>query len=59
MVLDITLSLFAISRTHHRGLLRYKPMMWLYFHIATIAKFKALYESISKPLFWDETSHGH
>jgi hypothetical protein len=59
LALNIILSLFAIGRTHHRGLWRYTPTMWLYFHIATIAAFKALYENISKPFFWDKTSHGH
>ena len=59
LALDIILSLVAIGRTHHRGLWRYTPTMWLYFHIATIAAFKALYESISKPFFWDKTGHGH
>ena len=59
LALDIILSLFAIGRTHHRGLWRYTPTMWLSFHIATIAAFKALYESISKPFFLDKTSHRH
>jgi hypothetical protein len=56
---DIIISLFALSKTHHRGLGRYTPTLWLYFHLGTLAAFKAGYEMIFSPYFWDKTTHGH
>ena len=56
---DIIISLFALSKTHHRGLGRYTPTLCLYFHLGTLAAFKAGYEMIFSPYFWDKTTHGH
>ena len=56
---DIIISLFALSKTHHRGLGRYTPTLWLYFHLGTLAAFKAGYEMIFSLYFWDKTTHGH
>ena len=56
---DIIISLFALSKTRHRGLGRYTPTLWLYFHLGTLAAFKAAYEMIFDPYFWDKTAHGH
>ena len=56
---DIIISLFALSKPHHRGLGRYTPTLWLYFHLGTLAAFKAGYEMIFSPYFWDKTTLGH
>ena len=56
---DIIISLFALSKTHHRGLWRYTPTLWLYFHLRKLAAFKAGYEMIFIPYFRDKTTHGH
>ena len=48
---DIALSLFALSKTQHKGFGRYTPTLWLYFHLVTFAAFKAGYEIIFSPFF--------
>ena len=48
---DIALSLFALSKTQHKGLGRYTPTLWLYFHLATFAAFKAGCKIIFSPFF--------
>ena len=32
---------------------------YFYFPIAAFAAYKALYEAIARPFYWDKTSHGH
>jgi glycosyltransferase XagB len=32
---------------------------YFYFPLATFAAYKALYEVVARPFYWDKTSHGH
>ena len=49
----------AIGRTRHRGLLIWVPTMMLYFPLGVLAMYKALWEVVVCPFYWDKTSHGH
>lgn len=35
------------------------PTLTLYFPMAALASYKALWEAIVQPFYWDKTSHGH
>ncbi len=56
---SILVSLAAVARSPHDGLLLWVPTMWLYFPLGVIAAYKALYELVVKPFYWDKTAHGH
>ncbi|KMW56778.1 Glycosyl transferase, group 2 family protein [Candidatus Rhodobacter oscarellae] len=48
----------AVSRTGHRGLMRWVPTLYFYFPLATLASYKAALELLTKPFYWDKTAHG-
>jgi glycosyltransferase XagB len=35
------------------------PTLYFYFPLAALASYKALYEVLLRPFYWDKTSHGH
>lgn len=57
-VLNITLNMVAVSGRGHRHLMVWVPTMMFYFPLGTIAAFKALWELVRAPFFWDKTQHG-
>ena len=48
----------AVRRPEHRHLLGWTPTMMVYFQMGCVAMYKALYELILRPFFWDKTQHG-
>ena len=48
----------GIRRTDHALSAWWVPTMKLYFPLATIAAYKALIELVTRPYFWDKTTHG-
>jgi cellulose synthase/poly-beta-1,6-N-acetylglucosamine synthase-like glycosyltransferase len=56
---SILVGLTAVSLSPHSRLLPWVPTMSLYFPMATLAAYKAAYELIAKPFYWDKTMHGH
>jgi hypothetical protein len=36
----------------------WSPTLQLYFPLATLAMYKALFELVTRPFYWDKTSHG-
>jgi len=57
-VILIGLGLFATSGPAHRHLWVFVPLMIFYWPLATIAFFKAVYEIVVRPFYWDKTAHG-
>jgi len=57
-VLQITLGVIATSGKNHRSLIPWVPTMMLYWPLGTIAAYKAIYEVITRPFYWDKTRHG-
>jgi hypothetical protein len=49
----------AVSEAKHRHLLAWVPTLHLYYPLGAIAAYKALYELIFRPFYWDKTQHGH
>ena len=57
-VINILIYTSAVSGRFHRHLLPWTPLMHFYTPLGTIAAYKALYEMVFKPFFWDKTQHG-
>ena len=54
----LALGAIALRARHHAGLWRWLPALHLYFPLAVLAVYKALWELISAPFYWDKTAHG-
>ena len=52
------LGFYAVSGRGHRHLVIYVPTMILYWPLGTLAVYKALYELLLAPFYWDKTAHG-
>ncbi|WGW03338.1 glycosyltransferase family 2 protein [Tropicibacter oceani] len=57
--ISIVIGLAAVARSPHRGLTPWVPTLFAYFPLGTLAIYKALYETLFKPFYWDKTQHGH
>ncbi|MEI4196198.1 glycosyltransferase [Roseovarius sp. E0-M6] len=57
-MLNVVFHFAAVSGRFHRHLLPWVPLMHVYAPLGTIAAYKALYEMIFAPFFWDKTAHG-
>lgn len=57
-LLSILVSGWAVRGNEHRHLLKWVPTLHLYFPLGALAGWKALYEVIAKPFYWDKTHHG-
>ena len=57
--ISIGIGLVAVSGREHRHLLGWVPTLALYFPLGALASYKALYELVARPFFWDKTQHGH
>jgi len=55
---NLTVGIVGIRRTDHALSAWWVPTMKLYFPLATIAAYKALIELVTRPYFWDKTTHG-
>ncbi|SPF78467.1 glycosyltransferase [Pseudoprimorskyibacter insulae] len=55
----VLIGLTAVALSPHRQLFPWVPTMMLYFPLGVLAAYKALYELVVKPFYWDKTSHGH
>ncbi len=56
---NLTISLAAVWTPQHQFLMRSVPLQFLYFPLGALASYKALYELMFKPFYWDKTQHGH
>lgn len=56
--LSIFVGLRAVRGAKHRHLLAWVPTLHLYFPLGCLAGWKAIYEVVTKPFYWDKTAHG-
>ncbi|WP_078059054.1 glycosyltransferase family 2 protein [Tropicimonas marinistellae] len=56
---NIVVGAFAVRGETHRFLMKWVPTQHFYFPLAALASYKAFYEVLTRPFFWDKTSHGH
>lgn len=57
-VVNIVIGLIANGTAGRRHLMPFVPTTWLYFPLATLAAWKAIYEVVVDPFTWDKTAHG-
>ncbi|SMX50268.1 glycosyltransferase family 2 protein [Maliponia aquimaris] len=55
---SIVIGLAALARSPHRFLFPWVPTLFAYFPLGTLAIYKALWETIKSPFYWDKTQHG-
>jgi cellulose synthase/poly-beta-1,6-N-acetylglucosamine synthase-like glycosyltransferase len=57
-ILHAILGVVATSGKGHRKLIAWVPTMVFYWPLGTIAAYKAIYELLLAPFYWDKTKHG-
>ncbi len=57
-VVTVIVGMFAVSDRKHRFLVPWVPTMHFYFPMGTLAAYKAVYELLTQPFYWDKTTHG-
>ncbi len=57
-LLSVAIGIWAVRGTAHRHLIPWVPTMHLYFPLGCLAGWKAIYEVVAKPFYWDKTAHG-
>ena len=55
--LNAVVAAWSVRRTHP-GLMIWAPSLYAYFPLACLAAWKAAYEIVVKPFYWDKTTHG-
>ncbi|MCQ0971167.1 glycosyltransferase [Paracoccus sp. TK19116] len=56
--ISIVASLWAVRGAKHRHLRLFVPLMHFYNVLACFAAWKAIYEVVTRPFYWDKTTHG-
>jgi glycosyltransferase XagB len=57
-LINISIALCAVRGKEHRHLIPWSFSLPFYFILGTFAAYKALYEFIFHPFYWDKTEHG-
>jgi len=55
---SLSVGSLALVRSPHVGLIPFVPTLILYFPLAVAAAYKAWWELLTNPFYWDKTSHG-
>lgn len=58
-MLSIATGVVGLGKTGHRISRFWVPTLHLYAPLGAFAAYKALWEMMHKPFYWDKTSHGH
>lgn len=56
--IQLAIHVLAVRREGHRFLIPWTPSMIVYFTLGCVAVYKALWEVITQPFYWDKTQHG-
>lgn len=56
--INLAAALIALRATRHRRLAIWVLAMHLYFPLGTIAAWRALAQTVTRPFYWDKTMHG-
>ncbi|WP_376874397.1 glycosyltransferase [Albirhodobacter sp. R86504] len=57
-IVNLCVSLWAVRAPQHRHLMPWTFTLNLYFPLGALAGWKAIYEAIVAPYYWDKTTHG-
>jgi glycosyltransferase XagB len=55
---NLAIGIIGVRRTRHGLSPWWVPTMKLYYPLASLAAYKALFELASRPFYWDKTTHG-
>lgn len=58
-VVNLLINVIALRMTKHRLSLFWVPSLHFYFPLGSLASYKAAWELVARPFYWDKTSHGH
>lgn len=58
-LLNISIGMLAVSDRKHRHLVPWVLTLVCYFPLGAMASYKAIYELLTNPFYWDKTQHGH
>lgn len=58
-VLTITFGVLGNAQTRHGLSPLWVPTLMFYYPLATFAAWKAAWEMLTQPFYWDKTAHGH
>lgn len=58
-VVNLTVNVMGLRRTKHTLSMLWVPTLHFYFPLGALASYKAAWEMVTKPFYWDKTSHGH
>lgn len=57
-VVTILTGMAAVVQKGERWLVKWVPTLHVYFPLGTLAAYKAMYELLRSPFYWDKTDHG-
>ena len=57
-LLTMAAAVYAVRGPDHRHLVPWVPVLHAYFPLGCIAAYKALWEMVAAPFYWDKTEHG-
>jgi hypothetical protein len=57
-VITLGVAAWAVRGPEHRHLLPWLPLLHIYFPLGAMAAWKAIYEVVTRPFYWDKTAHG-
>ncbi|TMV91429.1 glycosyltransferase [Thioclava sp. BHET1] len=57
-LINIAVGMWAVRGAEHRHLIKWVPTLMAYFPLGALAGWKAIYEVILRPFYWEKTRHG-
>ncbi|WP_082223985.1 glycosyltransferase [Pseudorhodobacter wandonensis] len=58
-VINLTVNVMGLRKTNHSINKLWVATLHFYFPLGALASYKAAWEMVTKPFYWDKTSHGH
>jgi glycosyltransferase XagB len=58
-VINLTVNVMGLRKTKHSMSKLWVATLHFYFPLGALASYKAAWEMVTKPFYWDKTSHGH
>ncbi|MGB5837505.1 MAG: glycosyltransferase [Albidovulum sp.] len=57
-LVNISVGVWAARGADHRHLIKWVPSLHFYCPLAALSSYKAIYEWVTRPFYWDKTTHG-
>jgi cellulose synthase/poly-beta-1,6-N-acetylglucosamine synthase-like glycosyltransferase len=57
-IATMAIAAFSVATPKRRWLIKWVPVMHLYFPLAAVASWKGFAELFARPFYWDKTAHG-